>query len=80
MLAGYDRAPWFPPSRAGLLTGGDYVRAGVGTIDEVLAPSYQFTAFVSWDQIIVILPVIFFTGIVIAMIAAGLTLRRYLKV
>ena len=64
----------------GLIAVAAIVAAKVFLIDEVLAPSYQFTAFVSWDQIIVILPIIFFTGIVIAMIAAGLTLRRYLKV
>ena len=64
----------------GLIAVAAIVAAKVFLIDEVLAPSYQFTAFVSWDQIIVILPIIFITGIVIAMIAAGLTLRRYLKV
>jgi len=64
----------------GLIAVAAIVAAKVFLIDKVLAPSYQFTAFVSWDQIIVILPIIFFTGIVIAMIAAGLTLRRYLKV
>ena len=49
-------------------------------IDQILAPSYRFTAFVSWDQVIVILPIVFLTGILIAAIAAMLTLRRYLRV
>jgi cell division transport system permease protein len=56
------------------------VAAKVFLIDEVLAPAYRFTAFVSWDQILLILPVVFLTGIVIAALAAALTLRRYLKV
>ncbi len=64
----------------GLVAVAAIVAAKVFLIDEVLAPSYRFTAFVGWDQVIPILPIIFVTGIVIAMIAAALTLRRYLKV
>lgn len=49
-------------------------------IDQMIAPSYQFTAFVSWEQVLFILPIVFLTGVLLAAIAAGLTLRRYLRV
>jgi cell division transport system permease protein len=64
----------------GLIAVGAIVATKVFLIDQVLAPAYRFTAFVSWDQVILILPVVFLTGILIAAIAAGLTLRRYLRV
>ena len=64
----------------GLIAVGAIVATKAILIDKVLAPSYRFTAFVSWDQVILILPVVFLTGILIAAIAAALTLRRYLKV
>ena len=66
-------------SDRGLIAVGALVAAKVFLIDQVLAPSYRFTAFVSWDQVIVILPIVFLTGILIAAIAAALTLRRYLR-
>lgn len=49
-------------------------------IDGVLAPSFQFTAFVGWDAVAVIAPVMFLTGIGLAGIAAFITLRKYLRV
>jgi cell division protein FtsX len=49
-------------------------------IDQMIAPSYRFTAFVSWEQVVFILPIVFLTGVLLAAIAAGLTLRRYLRV
>jgi cell division transport system permease protein len=64
----------------GLIAVGAVVATKAFLIDRVLAPAYQFTAFVAWDQVIRILPIVFLTGILIAAIAAALTLRRYLKV
>ncbi|MFM1917867.1 MAG: hypothetical protein RJB01_1382, partial [Actinomycetota bacterium] len=49
-------------------------------IDQILAPSFQFTAFVGWDAVIAIAPVLLITGIVLAGIAAFFTLRKYLRV
>ena len=49
-------------------------------IDQVLAPSFQFTAFVGWDAIATIAPLIFITGVGLAGIAAFFTLRKYLRV
>ena len=49
-------------------------------IDQVLAPSFQFTAFVGWDAVAAIAPVVFLTGVVLAGLAAFFTLRKYLRV
>ncbi|MEI2642147.1 MAG: permease-like cell division protein FtsX [Candidatus Nanopelagicales bacterium] len=64
----------------GLIAVGAIVATKAVLIDKVIAPSYRFTAFVGWDQVLLILPVVFLTGILIAAIAAALTLRRYLRV
>jgi cell division transport system permease protein len=49
-------------------------------IDQVLAPSFQFTAFVGWDAVATIAPIVFLTGVVLAGLAAFFTLRKYLRV
>jgi len=70
---------WINP-KAWLIAVGAIVATKAVLIDKVIAPSYRFTAFVGWDQVLLILPVVFLTGILIAAIAAALTLRRYLRV
>lgn len=49
-------------------------------IDQVLAPSFQFTAFVGWDAVLAIAPIMLLTGVGLACIAAFFTLRKYLRV
>jgi cell division transport system permease protein len=49
-------------------------------IDQVLAPSFQFTAFVGWDSVAAIAPVMLLTGVGLAGFAAFFTLRKYLRV
>jgi cell division transport system permease protein len=49
-------------------------------IDQVLAPSFQFTAFVGWDAVLTIAPIMLLTGIGLAGLAAFFTLRKYLRV
>ena len=49
-------------------------------IDKFLAPSFQFTAFVGWDTVWIIAPIMFITGVGLAIIAAFFTLRKYLRV
>ena len=49
-------------------------------IDQVLAPSFQFTAFVGWDSVLAIAPIMLLTGIGLAGLAAFFTLRKYLRV
>ena len=49
-------------------------------IDQVLAPSFQFTAFVGWDAVLAIAPLMILVGVGLAAIAAFFTLRKYLRV
>jgi cell division transport system permease protein len=49
-------------------------------IDQVLAPSFQFTAFVGWESVYTIAPIMLLTGIGLAGLAAFFTLRKYLRV
>jgi cell division transport system permease protein len=49
-------------------------------VDQVLAPSFQFTSFVGWDAILAIAPILLLTGIGLAGLAAFFTLRKYLRV
>ncbi len=49
-------------------------------VDEVIAPSFQFTSFVGWDAVVWIAPVMLITGILLAGAAAFFTLRKYLRV
>ena len=48
-------------------------------IDLRLAPNYTFIAFVTWDEVIAILPWIFGVGLATTVLASSLSLRRYLK-
>ena len=59
---------------------GTLVLTKVVIIDQVLAPSFQFTAFVGWDAVWAIAPILLATGIVLAGLAAFFTLRKYLRV
>lgn len=49
-------------------------------IDNILAPSFQFTSFVGWDAVFAIAPLMFVVGILLAGLAAFFTLRKYLRV
>ncbi|CAB4835070.1 MAG: permease-like cell division protein FtsX [Actinobacteria bacterium] len=49
-------------------------------IDQVLATSFQFTAFVGWDAVLAIAPLMILVGVGLAAIAAFFTLRKYLRV
>jgi cell division transport system permease protein len=49
-------------------------------IDQFLAPSFQFTAFVGWDAVLAIAPIMLITGVGLAGLAAFFTLRKYLRV
>jgi cell division transport system permease protein len=49
-------------------------------VDQVLAPSFQFTAFIGWDAILAVAPIVFVTGVGLAALAAFFTLRKYLRV
>jgi cell division transport system permease protein len=49
-------------------------------IDGVLAPSFQFTAFVGWDAVLAIAPILLMLGVALASLAAFFTLRKFLRV
>jgi cell division transport system permease protein len=63
-----------------LLAVGGLVLAKSIVIDQVLAPSFQFTAFVGWDAVFAIAPLLLIVGIGLSGIAAFFTLRKYLRV
>ena len=64
---------------ATLATGG-LILVKAFLVDRVLAPAFQCTAFVGWDAIVSIAPILYVTGIALACLAAFLTLRKYLRV
>lgn len=49
-------------------------------IESILVPSYQFTAFVGWDAVWEIAPILLAVGVLICALSASLTLRKYLRV
>jgi cell division transport system permease protein len=49
-------------------------------INQVLEPSFKFTAFVGWRDVIHIMGGVFVFGILLAAISAWLAVRRYLRV
>ena len=63
-----------------ILAVGGLVLAKSVIIDQVLAPSFQFTSFVGWDAVVGIAPILILVGIGLSGIAAFLTLRKYLRV
>lgn len=48
-------------------------------IDQKLAPNLTFIAFVTWKEVLLIIPALFVVGIGISAAASSATLRRYLK-
>ncbi len=49
-------------------------------IDDQLKPTFEFTAFVGWNDVLSILPVLFATGALLAGLSSFVTLRRHLRV
>ena len=67
-------------SKAGILAIFSVVLMKSILIDQFLAPSFQFTAFVGWDSVLAIAPIMLITGVGLAGLAAFFTLRKYLRV
>ncbi len=63
-----------------LIAGGVLIGFYKLVVDNVLRETFTFTAFIGWDTVLAILPVLLITGVVLAAITALLTLRRYLRV
>ncbi len=49
-------------------------------IDQNLATTFTFTTFIGWDAVVSVIPWMLLAGLGLAVVAAGLTLQRYLKV
>jgi cell division transport system permease protein len=49
-------------------------------IDDVLVTSFRWTAWVGWDDVLKIMPMLLLTGVGISAVASFVTLRRYLRV
>ena len=49
-------------------------------IDGQLKPTFEFTAFVGWEDVLSILPILFLTGALLAGLSSFVTLRRHLRV
>lgn len=49
-------------------------------VDGMLRETFTFTAFIGWDTVVGILPILLITGVLLAALTALVTLRRYLRV
>jgi cell division transport system permease protein len=49
-------------------------------IENRLRPSFQFTAFIGWNQVWAVCAILLLVGVLLAAFASFVTLRRYLKV
>jgi cell division transport system permease protein len=67
-------------SIGGAIAAGAIAVEKVYLIDQVLEPSFRFTAFIGWDEVIQIMVIVFLTGIVLSCASALLTVRRYMRV
>lgn len=63
-----------------VIAGGVLVAFYKFVVDNVLRKTFTFTAFIGWDTVVAILPVLLITGVGLAAVTALLTLRRYLRV
>jgi cell division transport system permease protein len=63
-----------------LLASGGLVALKALVIDGDLRDTFQFTAFVGWDDVLSVVPWLFVTGILLAGLASFVTLRRFLRV
>ena len=49
-------------------------------IDRLLKPNFPITAYVGWDAVITVVPLLFLTGMALSGLASFFTLRRHLRV
>ena len=49
-------------------------------VEDRLEPSFQFTAFIGWEAVWVVVPILLLAGVGLSALASFLTLRRYLRV
>ena len=78
------RLPFILEAVVASLVGSMLATAGIlatkyWVIDARLAPNLTFIPFITWSQVLAIVPVIFLAGVGITVIASSVTLRRYLR-
>ena len=79
------RLPFVLEAAVAALGGGVFAALGlvavkVFLIDGNLATTFRFTTFIGWDVVLWTIPVVIGTGVALAVAAASITLRRYLRV
>lgn len=62
------------------LASGAMVAVKVFLVDRFLKPTFAFTAFIGWDDVVMLIPVLFLTGALLAGLSSFVTLQRHLRV
>jgi cell division transport system permease protein len=78
------RLPFILEAAVAAILGSTLATAGIlaskyWLIDAKLAPNLTFIPFVTWNEVLVIIPVLYLVGVGTTVLAASITLRRYLK-
>ena len=78
------RLPFILEAAVAAILGSTLATAGIlaskyWLIDGKLAPNLTFIAFVTWSEVLVIVPILYLVGVGTTVLAASVTLRRYLK-
>jgi len=78
------RLPFILEAAVAAILGSTLATAGIlaskyWLIDARLAPNLTFIPFVTWNEVLMIVPVLYAVGVGTTVLAASITLRRYLK-
>jgi cell division transport system permease protein len=78
------RLPFILEAALAAIVGSTLATAGIlaskyWVIDAKLAPNLTFIPFVTWNEVLAIIPILYLVGIGTTVLAASVTLRRYLK-
>jgi cell division transport system permease protein len=78
------RLPFILEAAVAAIIGSTLATAGIlaskyWLIDAKLAPNLTFIPFVTWSEVLAIVPMLYLVGVGTTVLAASITLRRYLK-
>jgi cell division transport system permease protein len=78
------RLPFILEAAVAAIIGSTFATAGIlaskyWLIDAKLAPNLTFIPFVTWNEVLEIVPMLYLVGVGTTVLAASITLRRYLK-
>jgi cell division transport system permease protein len=78
------RLPFILEAAVAAIVGSTLATAGIlaskyWLIDAKLAPNLTFIPFVTWNEVLAIVPLLYLVGVGTTVLAASVTLRRYLK-